>query len=128
MNSTSAVEVSIHAVLPVSSFCATGDAASAAGAAVIGAAPGASAGLGLSWAKLDPIKPKNASKTNSFFMMLSLKRLGAGFSCAYADDMREIGDENFAVANLAGVRRFFDRFNHLVEQIVLDGDFKLDLG
>ena len=90
INSTKAVEVSIHAVLPLSNFCGVG-AGVAAGAAVAsaaaaGAAAGADSGVattaeaagisaGLSSAKTElanPNVPKSASRVIQCFMMFSL--------------------------------------------------------
>jgi hypothetical protein len=61
-------------------------------------------------------------------MVFSLERIGAGLAGADADDLFEFEHENLAIADLAGVRGFLDRFDHLVEQFGLDGGFDLDLG
>ncbi len=57
-----------------------------------------------------------------------LKRVHAGFTGADPHDVDEFGHEDLAVADLAGVGRLGDRFNHLVDLVIRDRDFELGFG
>src|SRR6218665_2664449 len=148
---TSSVEVSIQAVSPESTLGA--GAAAGAASAGAGAAAGAAAAAGVSaagaaadagsaagcWARaMDP--PTNmprprTKEANSFFMddVLSdapraSKRVLARLAGADADDLLDVVHEDLAVADLAGARRAFDRFDHALDQVVGHGGLDLDLG
>src|SRR5688572_31779490 len=56
----------------------------------------------------------------------SSKRLVVGLAGAYADGALQVGDEDLAVAHLAGARCADDRLDHLVDESVLHRD--LDAG
>src|SRR5437762_2494690 len=127
--STSAVEVSIQATSPLlgvgagfaSSFFASG----AAAAGLSGAA------AGLSCAKVTPAKASDktsAKNAQSFFITFSSERSRIGFAGADADNLLKIEHEDLAVADLAGVRRFLDCLDRLLEQFRLDRGLDLDLG
>src|SRR5512145_2377004 len=108
---------------------AAAGAASAAGTASVAA--GSSAGL--SCARIGALSandPHRAININSFFMWspLGLQRFGADFAGADADRLLERKHEDLAVADLAGVGRFLDRLDHLLQQVVLDRHLDLDLG
>ena len=64
----------------------------------------------------------------NLFILISLERFRAGLAGADADHLFEIENENLAVADLAGVRGFFDCLNDLLEQLGLDGGFDFDFG
>src|SRR5690348_13251633 len=137
---TSAVEVSIHATSPlfgvgagaavagfVSSFFASG-----AGAALASAAAGLSgAAAGLSCASVTPAKASDRTKARnaqSLFIVFSLERGRIGLAGADANDLLKIEHEDLAVADLAGVRRFLDRLDRLLEHLRLDCRLDLHLG
>src|ERR1043165_86399 len=122
--STSAVEVSIHATSPLFGVGA-GAAAAAAGFASSFFASAAAAGLSaaLSCASTAPVKATHtamATHVNSFFIAFSSERRCIGLAGADADDFFERHDEDLAVADLAGIGRFLDRLDHLLEHLVLD--------
>src|SRR5262249_32543758 len=56
-----------------------------------------------------------------------LERVRAGFPGPDPHDLFEIGNEDLAVTDLAGVGGFLDRFDDAVEKIVLDCGFDLYL-
>src|SRR5437016_435691 len=120
--STSAVEVSIQATSPLlgvgaglaSSFFASGAAAA-----------------GFSCAKVTPAKASDktsAKNAQSFFITFSSERSRIGFAGADADNLLKIEHEDLAVADLAGVRRFLDRLDRLLEHFRLDRRLDLHLG
>jgi hypothetical protein len=47
---------------------------------------------------------------------------------AYAQNPQDVGDEDFAVAHLAGFRGTHDGFHDLIDELILDGDFDAGLG
>jgi hypothetical protein len=55
------------------------------------------------------------------------ERRRIGLAGADADHFFQIEHEDLAVADLAGVRRFLDRLDRLLEQLGLDRGFDLDL-
>src|ERR1700722_10267797 len=59
---------------------------------------------------------------------VSLNGTGVPFAGADAYDLLEIEDENLSVADLAGLRRFGDSLDHLLEQRIVDRDFYFCLG
>src|SRR5262249_16792140 len=122
MHSTSAVDVSIHATSPLfgvgagagaglasSFFSSLAGAASFFSSALAAGAGGSAAGL--SWADRGPAfqpRMRNSASAAARFLKnsllsISLKRLGAGFAGANADDLLQLEDEDLAVADLAGV-------------------------
>src|SRR5215813_10746156 len=119
---TSAVEVSIQAVSPVSS---------------LGLSSAASASAGKSNAAI-PAKPPSDEWTFSFIVLPSrpkllswlagLERIGAGLAGADADRLLDAGDEDLAVADLAGAGRLADRLDRTLDHGVVDHDLDLDLG
>src|SRR5438552_5531979 len=126
---TSAVEVSIQATSPLlgvgaglaSSFFASG----AAAAGLSGTA------AGLSCASVTPAKASDrtsAKNAQSFFITFSSERGRIGLAGADADYLLKIKHEDLAVADLAGVRRFLDRLDRLLEHLRLDRRLDLHLG
>src|SRR5207244_1589548 len=127
--STSAVEVSIQATSPLLGVGA-GLASSffASGAAAVGLSGTAA---GFSCAKVTPAKASDktsAKNAQSFFITFSSERSRIGFAGADADNLLKIEHEDLAVADLAGVRRFLDRLDCLLEHLRLDGRLDLHLG
>src|ERR1700743_2070453 len=57
-----------------------------------------------------------------------LNSVQPGFSRPDPDRLLDIGYEDFAVADPAGLRRAADRFNGFFDKIVADYDFDLNLG
>src|SRR5688500_11301398 len=129
---TSAVHTSIQATSPLLGVGAGAAAGFASSFFASAAAAGFSAGApALSCASTAPVKAThttNASHANKLLIAFSLKRRRIGFTGADADDLLKRHDENLAVADLAGVRRPFDRLDHLLEQLVLDRGLDLHLG
>src|SRR5258706_9339491 len=128
--STRAVEVSIHATSPLlgvgaglaSSFFSSAF-ASALGASFASAAAVFSGALSLSWAPAPPATVSSASIEStaiSFLIFFSLDRSGVCFAGAYAHDLFQVEHENLAIANLAGIGGFFDRFESALEHVGLD--------
>src|SRR5688572_6389482 len=126
---TSAVHMSIQATSPLLGVGAGALASSFFASAL---AAGLSSGAaGLSCASTAPVKAiatTMATHANSFFIAFSSERSRIGFAGADADDFLERHDEDLAVADLAGVRGPFDRLDHLLEHVVLDGGLDLHLG
>src|SRR3972149_4392672 len=116
---SSAVLTSIHDTSPllgVGAGLASSFFSSAAGFAAAGAG-------GLSCASAAPPKASavvSAMKDSSFFMSISLKRVGVGLAGADADDFFQIEDEDLAVADLSGIGGFLDRLDRPFEQLGLD--------
>jgi len=118
MNRTSAVDVSIQAVSPelmTLNFCM--------------------AGPGMVSAMAGNVQHKAANPAadivffNMRFPRLSKShRVDTGFTGTDTHDLLQVEYENLAVADLAGTSRFFDGFDHLIEQGIVDGDFEFDLG
>src|SRR6185295_4178016 len=121
---TSAVLTSIQLTSPlfgvgVGAAAAGFASALAAGLSALLSGPGAA----LSCASTAPVKATQvsmASPANSFFIASSSERRRIGLTGADADDFFQGHDEDLAVADLAGVRRPFDRLDHLLEHLVLD--------
>src|SRR5450432_679141 len=142
---TNAVEVSIQAVSPelilsvpmsVGSVGPAGAAAagadeSAGAGAAAWALDGAEAGVSSAHAAgMESVKrPRTANRkilvinANPLLDCLSVPLVGAN-----AYDLREIEDKNLSVADLAGLGRIGNRFDDLVSQRVVDGDFNFCLG
>src|SRR5258707_10504911 len=120
--STSAVEVSIQAVSPLSIF---------------GLSSAASASAGRTSAMV-PARPPNAELSFRFIVLPSrlkllawsagLKRVDAGLASADADRLLDGRDEDLAVADLAGARRPADRLDRTLDHGIVDHDLDLDLG
>lgn len=124
---TNAVEASIHAVSPelilsTPTSCGSVGAGAASGAAA-GACScgGADAALGASSAHAAGIVNANKLKsTNRGSLVfnanpsLVLNCTATALTGANANDLREVGDENFAVADFAGLGGLDDCFDHLV--------------
>src|SRR3546814_12207176 len=55
-------------------------------------------------------------------------RVRTGFNGTNTINLLEIKDENLAIADLAGSGRLLDRFDDLINHVILDGNFELDLG
>src|SRR5688572_2694711 len=128
MRITSAVETSIHAVSPLSTF---GFAGSAAAGFTASAAGLSGAAAGLSCAMATEAKARHtvmAIHANRFFITLSLKRGRIGLAGADANHFFQIEHEDLAVADLAGVRRALDCFDRLLNQLRLDRGLDLHLG
>src|SRR5688500_3970893 len=124
---TRAVHTIIQAVSPLSTL---GLAASAAGLA-ISAAGLSGVAAGLSCASVTPAKASDSTRARNaqnFFISFSSECRRIGLAGADADDFFQIEHEDLAVADLAGVRRFLDRLDHLLEQLGLDRGFDLHLG
>src|SRR6187402_1192838 len=131
--STSAVEVSIQAVLPVSS---TGVGAAGAAAAAAGAASCAKAATLPNAARAS--EPSAAArpvvfKVEGIFIELSIgirvrrsERVGVCFAGTDAHRLIDAEDEDFAVADLAGLGGRRDGFDGFVDQVGADRDFDLD--
>src|SRR4051812_10515137 len=155
--STSATEVSIHAVSPefgVQFVCTlasqAGGAASAAGAAAAGsAAAGGVAGAWASEASMKKRLTKAASRSPqarassparedflNFIMLTPVRRVrcagserrGIGFAGADAHRLIDAEHEDLAVADLPGLGRGGDRIDHLVDLVGGNGDFDLQFG
>src|SRR5258708_8599906 len=119
---TSAVEVSIQAVSPLSS---------------LGLSSAASASAGRTSATV-PARPPNAPLNLSFIVLPSrlalraclaaLKRVDAGLASADTDRLFNSCDEDLAVADLAGTRRLADGFDGTLDHGIVDHDLDLDLG
>src|SRR5437868_8398676 len=131
--STSAVEVSIQAVLPVSS---TGvGAAAGAAAAAAGAASCAKAATLPNAARAS--EPRRAArpvvfKVEEIFIELSIgirvrrsERVGVCFAGADAHRLIDAENEDLAVADLAGLGRGGDGFDGLVDHVGTDSDLDL---
>src|SRR5664279_1018031 len=120
--STRAVDVSIHAVSPVSS---------------LGFSSAASARTGRSSAAA-PARPPNALLNLSFIVLPSrlellswfagLQRVDARFASADADRLLDRHDEDLAVTDLAGARCLADHLDGVFDHGVVDHDLDLDLG
>src|SRR5205809_8007937 len=67
-----------------------------------------------------PTAPSRARIAKSFLIVGSLERFRAGLTGADANDLLQIEDKDLAVADLSRVGRFFDGFDRLIEQFVLD--------
>src|SRR5687767_4920327 len=124
---TSAVAVSIHAVSPLSTLGLAGSAAaltaSAAGLSGVAA--------GLSCASVAPAKASDSTRARNaqnFFISVSSECRRIGLAGADANDFFQIEHEDLAVADLAGVGRFLDRLDRLLEQLRLDRGLDLHLG
>src|SRR5580765_7509273 len=122
--STSAVEVSIHATSPllgVGAGLASSFFSSALAGSALASAAAFSGALSLSWAPAPPAAANKASMERiaiSFFIFyVSLDRRGVCFAGAYAYDLLKVEHENLAVADLAGVGGFLDRFEHAIEHV-----------
>src|SRR5690606_36125292 len=78
-----------------------------------------------------PASSRSAAKklSISFFMGgILLKCVVAGFAGTDTNDLFQVGDENLAVADLAGTRSIFDGFDHALDQTVVYGGLYLGLG
>ena len=126
---TKMVETIIQAVSPLLGTRA--GAASAAAGAAAGAVAGAAASAfasalastlasaaGAVCAKAAPPKHKvnpNAREANSFFILISLSGTSKGFSPSFtgtnADNLFQVVNKHFAVADLAGASTCFNRFD-----------------
>src|SRR6267142_611250 len=136
ISNTSAVDASIHAVSPelifapsMSSGFVGAAGAAAAGAAAAGFASSFFASVAaLSCASVAPAKASDstsARNAHSLFIVFSSERSRIGLAGADADYLLKIEHEDLAVADLAGVRRFLDRVDRLLEHLGFDG--RLDL-
>src|SRR5215469_9544025 len=126
IRSTSALEVSIHAVSPEFSGSGGGAAASALppvarSAAVVAAAPSpiffhceTRISLKLPWLMPDMVGNP-------------LERVGIGLAGADPHHLVERCDEDFSVADLAGLGLAGDRFDHRLDELRFDRDFHLEL-
>src|SRR5664279_237175 len=56
-----------------------------------------------------------------------LQRVCAGFTGANAHDLFKVEDENLSVADLPGVGGLFDRLDHALDELGLDGSLDLHL-
>src|SRR5690606_39040573 len=137
MRITSTVAVIIHATSPLSTVGVTSSVSAGAAADVTAASSGAAmsvmaAGSSAPTGAVNATAPNRATSMKSFFISISpcvvLERLCPGLAGANADGLFEIEDEDLPVADLSGVGRLLDRFDDLLEQLLLDGDFDLDLG
>src|SRR5688572_16702148 len=142
---TSSVATIIQAVSPLfatGAGAAAADAASAGAAAAAGAVAAAVEAAGAeaaaSCASDAPAKPRaarpRAREAISFLMVVVSSMLGgservlAGLAGADADDLLEGGHEDLAVTDLAGASGGFDRFDHTLDDRVVDRGFDLHLG
>src|SRR5690554_895260 len=57
-----------------------------------------------------------------------LKCVSAGFAGTDANDLLQRHDKDLAVADFAGIGRLADRFDHLLQHVVINGHFDFDLG
>ena len=57
-----------------------------------------------------------------------LDGIRARFTGTNADNLFQGGNKNFAIANFSGVGRFQNRIDDIIDHIIIDGDFKLNLG
>src|SRR4029450_6336636 len=120
--STRAVEVSIQAVSPVSSLGFSSAASASAGSSSVPAAPRpASSGLSLSFIVYVPW-------IVAWFTDAGSQRLGAGLAGADADRLLDAGDEDLAVADLAGAGGLADGLDRALDQRIVDHHLDLDLG
>src|SRR6267154_1356889 len=120
--STSAVEVSIQAVSPVSS---------------LGLSSAARARAGRSSAAA-PARPPNAELNLNFIFLPSrlellswlagLQRLDAGFASADSDRLLDGHDEDLAIADLARARCLANHLDGVLDHGIVDHDLDLDLG
>ena len=125
---TSAVEASIHAVSPELILSTPTSCGSVGAGAASGAAAGAcscggadAAALGASSAHAAGIDNANKLKrTNRGSLVfnanpsLALNCTATALTGANANDLREVGDENFPVADFAGLGGLDNCFDHLV--------------
>src|SRR5882757_5359164 len=130
--STSAVEVSIQAVLPLSSTGAgvAGAAAVAAGAAVCAKAAAVLSATRASEAAARPVVFKVEGiviELSVELVFAALERVAVCFAGTDAHRLVDAEDEDLAVADLAGLGRRRDGFDGLVDSVGADGDFDLDL-
>src|SRR5512146_3053866 len=152
--STSAVEVSIHALSPLlilSAPTSTGavgaagaagaaDAGAAAGAVgAAGAAAGAGAGEEAPGASSAFLSCANAALANAsaapsaiivnrrFIGSFLSEGFGAGLAGADADDLLEVEDEDLPVADLAGLGALLDRLDGALEELVGERGLHLHL-
>src|SRR5687768_15009420 len=126
---TSAVDMSIQLTSPL---FGVGAGAAFASSFFTSAAAGLSGvAAGLSCASVMPAKASDSTRARdaqSFFISFSSECRRIGLAGADANDFFQIEHEDLAVADLAGVRRFLDRLDHLLEQLGLDRGFDLHLG
>src|SRR6218665_3060316 len=112
---TSAVDVSIQAVSPLSSL----------GASSAKAAPAVMARMPrLVTARL----PAFFSVSMFILSIPFLERVAVGFAGGDANDLLERRDEDLSVADLAGLRLRGDRVDHRVEHLALHRHFDFELG
>src|SRR5207244_11408024 len=62
------------------------------------------------------------------FMLFPLESIRAGLAGADAHDLFQIEDENFAVADLPGIRGFLDCFDDAIQHVGVDRRLDLYLG
>jgi len=67
-------------------------------------------------------------RAENFIRSAKAPTISAGLAGADANNLFELEHENLAVADLAGVRGFLDRLDHLFEQFRLDRCLDLHLG
>src|SRR5471030_2744204 len=117
MNSTSAVDVSIHAVSPE---LRTG----------AGAGSAANARAGITRDNRAP-SPANLRRVILFspgaLGFGGLDCVGIGFAGTDANSLFQIDYKNLAVTNLAGVGRFSDRLDNSIEILIVNGNVDLHL-
>src|SRR5262245_48324765 len=150
ISSTSAVDVSIHAVSPLLIIGAAGAGAASAGFASAGgaascatsAAGGGSTGGASACPNAEPLKITRAAepamkvRPNHFamsFIVLSsglaclrLECVVVGFAGADAHDLVDRGHENLPVPDLPGAGARRDGFHHRLRHLCPHGDFNLD--
>src|SRR5487761_2713304 len=124
---TSNVATIIQEVSPLFGTSATAGAAATAEAATVSVAAGDDAA---SSAKVGAVRPHNMassiSEAMSFFISISLKRFRTGFTGTNADHLFKFLHEDFTVADLAGLRSLFNRFENAIQLVCPHRRFQLD--
>src|SRR5487761_2190404 len=137
---TSNVATIIQEVSPLFGTSATAGAAATAEAASVETAAGAATGAATvsvaagddaaSSAKVGAVRPHNMAGrvgvAMSFFISISLKRFRAGFAGTNADHLFKFLHEDFTVADLAGLRSLFNRFENAIQLVCPHRRFQLD--
>src|ERR1700679_2221572 len=128
ISSTSALEVSIHAVSPELSGSGGAFAASAGVARASAASPPNPASATRFQFTMFILCSPDAKFRNCPKFPMPLKRVVVGLAGADAHDLLESGDEDLAVAHLAGFRFGGDRLDHGLRHRRFHRDLDLDLG
>src|SRR5215469_4677732 len=123
ISSTSALEVSIHAVSPEFSGSGGGAAASALPPDARSAAAAPSPIFFHCETRISLKLPSLMPDMVGF----PLERVGIGLAGADAHHLVERCDEDFSVADLAGLGLAGDRFDHRLDELRFDRDFHLEL-